>query len=209
MIPVVIFVRVSTQEQNYQRQITELEEYARYRQYHVVALIKAKVSGYKKNSKRLDVEELLTIARAGTIRKVLLTEVSRLGRNARETEKIRGELDELGVSIYCKNLGMETLDEQGKRKPLANLLFGIQKEYADYERELLRERIISGQQEARRQGKHIGRKAGSVKSQQEVLSNYPRVVKQLKEGNNSIREIAAICGVSKNTVSKVKALLID
>jgi DNA invertase Pin-like site-specific DNA recombinase len=102
---------------------------------------------------------------------------------------------------------METLDDQGHKKPLANLLFGIQKEYADYERELLRERIISGQQEARRQGKHIGRKAGTVKSKENLLLTYSRVVRKLKEGTTSIRETAAICGVSKNTVLKVKRLL--
>ena len=65
------------------------------------------------------------------------------------------------------------------------------------------ERIVSGQQEARRKGKHIGRPEGTTKTDQALLDDYPTVVKDLRDFI-SIRRIAAFRGVAKSTVEKVK-----
>jgi len=99
---------------------------------------------------------------------------------------------------------METLLANGKRNPAASLIFVIFNEQARTEVELLSERIRSGQAEAKRQGKHIGRKSGSFKSIEQIKSEYPKVIKYLEAGTYTIREIAQLAGVANGTVMKVK-----
>jgi DNA invertase Pin-like site-specific DNA recombinase len=205
MVNVAIFVRVSRQDQQYDRQVSELTEFAAAMKYQVVSVISEKISGAKKNKDRPGVTELLKLARSRAIEKVLVSEVSRLGRDARETNELLCELTDLKVSIFTKNFGLETL-VNGKKNPIAALIFGIIKELAEYERELLRERIISGQDEARRKGKKIGRAEGSIKIDAELLKEYPTVVKKLRD-NYSIRETAKLCDVSPGTVQKVSKAL--
>ncbi len=202
MTHVAIFVRVSRQDQHYERQISELQAFAAAMNYQVVSVISEKISGAKKNKDRPGITELLNLARSRAISKVLVSEVSRLGRDARETNELLCKLTDLKVSIFTKNFGMETL-VNGKKNPIASLIFGIIKELAEYERELLRERIISGQEEAKRNGKHIGRKTGTGKTDEQLLKDYPAVVRKLI-GGYGIRETAKLCEVAVNTVSKVK-----
>ncbi len=120
MIPVAIFVRVSRQDQNYDRQISELREYAMAMNYQVICVISEKISGVKRNSERIGIDELLQLARNRQISKVLVLEVSRLGRDARETSNLLSQLTDLKVSIYTKSFNLETLDDNGKRNPIAN-----------------------------------------------------------------------------------------
>lgn len=208
MIPVAIFARVSTELQDNSRQISDLQAVADRNNWKVIATITAKISGYRKSRKeRKDLDQLIELAQAKKIKKVLITEVSRLGRRPAETYSLLEELTEHGVSIYSHNYGLETLQPNGKRNPAASLIFMIFSEQARTEIELLSERIRSGQQEAKRNGKHIARPKGSVKTKEKLFSDYPKIVKYLKEGNNSIREIAKLCDVANNTVMKVKKAL--
>ena len=79
-------------------------------------------------------------------------------------------------------------------------------EFARLERETLRERILSGMEEARRKGKKIGRPEGSLKEAENYLQDYPSVVRNLKQGL-SLRQTAKVCEVSVNTVRKVKSAM--
>ena len=128
MQQVVIFVRVSKKEQDYQRQ--------------VVAEIAEKISGAKRNQDREGIQQLLELSRQGAIQKVLVSEVSRLGRSTVEVLQIVEELTQLGISIYVQNFGIETL-KNGKRNPVAQFMFTLLAEFARLERETLRERILS------------------------------------------------------------------
>jgi DNA invertase Pin-like site-specific DNA recombinase len=207
VIPVAIFVRVSRQDQNYNRQVSELQEYANQMNYIVVSVISEKISGAKRNTERKGIDELLQLSCNRKISKVLVSEVSRLGRDARETNNLLSELTDLRVSIYTRNFNLETLDAHGKRNPIASLIFGIIKELAEYERELLWERINSGLDEARRKGKKLGRPTGTTQQAKDLLATYPGIVKDLKEGL-SIRKTAAFRKVSVDTVQRVKKVLI-
>ena len=90
-------------------------------------------------------------------------------------------------------------------KPILLTLIG----FAEMERELLRERILSGLETARKNGVVLGRPKGSKMKDSQYLSKYPKVVRKLKEENMSIREVAAVCGVSTYTVQNVKRILGD
>ena len=148
----VIFVRVSRRDQDYQRQLEDLRIVAQSQAVQVVAEISEKISGVRTNLERDGIQKLLLLSRRGAIQKVLVCEVSRLGRSTVEVLQVVDELTQLGVSIYVQNFGIETL-KNGKRNPVAQFMFTLLAEFARLERETLRERILSGMEEARRQGK--------------------------------------------------------
>lgn len=207
-IPVAIFVRVSSKRQDYQRQISDLEKYAERQAYQVVQIFKEVISASKTDTgNRPVITDLLEYVKSGKIKKVLVTEVSRLGRKPSQILHLMEQLTDLKVSIYAQNFGMETLLPNGKRNPAASMIFIAFADMALSEVEFLSSRIISGQDEARRQGKKIGRVPGSIEKTEDLLKKYPSVLKYLKQENYSIREISKLTKISINTVRKVKAAL--
>lgn len=201
-----IFVRVSKREQDYQRQLEDLRAVAKNQSVRVVAEISEKISGVRTNLERDGIQELLLLSRQGAIQKVLVCEVSRLGRSTVEVLQVVDELTELGVSIYVQNFGIETL-KNGKRNPVAQFLFTLLTEFARLERETLRERILSGMDEARRQGKKIGRPDGTTEEKADFLKKYAPVIRNLRAGL-SVRKTAKLSDTSINTVRKVKQYII-
>lgn len=200
-----IFVRVSKREQDYQRQLEDLRVVAQTQNVEIVKEIAEKISGAKTNQERDGLQDLLTLARNHTIDKVLVQEVSRLGRTTVEVLKVLEEMTALGVSVYVQNFGIETL-KNGKRNAIAQFMFTLLAEFARLERETLRERILSGMEEARRKGKHLGRPDGSNEDKEDFLKKYPSVARNLRLGI-SVRKTAKICDTAINTVRKVKDYL--
>lgn len=204
--PVALFVRVSKQAQDLNRQIHDLSRFANEQGWNIVATITEKVSGATENDKRKGISELLHLAKHKKISKALVTEVSRLGRRTSDVLAVIETLTECGVSVVAHNYRLETLTPDGKRNPVAALLFTFLAEFARLERETLVERIHSGLEQARRRGKRLGRPHGTTKSTEQVLTDYPRVVRCLKQGL-SLRQTAKVAEVSVNTVRKVKTVM--
>ncbi|WP_020531108.1 recombinase family protein [Flexithrix dorotheae] len=201
----VIFVRVSKKEQDFERQLQDLRTIAKSMKINIIKEITEKIGGSTSNKKREGIQELLFLAQTGQIEKVLVQEVSRLGRSTVEVLKIVEELTKYEVSIYVQNFGIETLKD-GKKNPVAQFLFTILAEFSRLEKETLRERILSGLAEARRKGVKIGRPKDSRKVDIDYLKGYPKVVKCLK-GGFSLRQTAKLSEVSVNTVRRVKLAL--
>lgn len=88
---------------------------------------------------------------------------------------------QLGISIYVQIFGIETL-KNSKRNPVAQFMFTLLAEFARLERETLRERILSGMDEARRQGIQIGRPVGATEEKAVFLKKYAAVARQLQAG---------------------------
>ena len=205
--PVVLFARVSSEAQDFGRQLRDLERYAARAGYQVVATIAEKLSGSRRSrAKRPDLDELLGLARRGQVRKVLVTELSRLGRRARETRQVVEELADLGVSVFALNIQLDYLLDTGKPNPIARLIMTVLMEVDEMETERLGHRIRSGQEKAYSAGAQKGRPVGTTKDAAHVRKKYPKVVKHL-QGGLTVREIAGLCGCSTNTVLKVKAAL--
>ena len=119
MDKVVILARVSTDKQEYQRQVNELNDYCRRVGWSVEAVFSNKVSGAKRIEERPEVVEMIAYVKANAISKVVCLEISRLGRNTLEALKVIEILNENGVSLFVKNYNLETLNPDGKVNPVA------------------------------------------------------------------------------------------
>ena len=207
-IPVAILVRVSTLKQENDRQISELQAYADSKGFEVVEICQEQVSGNADESDRHGLHRAEELARAGIIRKVLVHEVSRLARRNSIAHSFIETLEELKVSLYWHQQGIETLLPNGKRNPAAGIMFALLAEMARAERETLSERIKSGLAEARRKGRKLGRPAGSTDSTKEFLAKHSDIIRQLKDGQ-SVRNTAKITSKGGSTVQRVKAAMLS
>ena len=97
---VVILARVSTDKQDYERQLVELREYCTKAGWQVVKEFTAKVSGAKQNNERPEIAAMINFVKANDIKRVVCLEISRLGRNTLEALKVIQTLNENHVSLY-------------------------------------------------------------------------------------------------------------
>jgi DNA invertase Pin-like site-specific DNA recombinase len=199
-IKAAIFVRVSTHKQNSDRQISDLRRLADRNGWQIVEVVSEQISGATQNSGRAGVQRLLQLAAAGSIDKVLITEISRLGRKVSEVTTLIDQLTNYKISVYVENLGFETLNAGGAKNSMFMPVLTVMASFAEAERETLRERILSGMKEAAAKGRKAGRPAGSTG--EALAAKYPKVVRLLKDGH-SIRNAAAIAGISPATVQKL------
>lgn len=205
-VPVAILVRVSTLQQETDRQVSELTAYATAQGYDVVEVCQEKVSGMADEDARHGLHRVEALARAGAVKKVLVHEVSRLARRNSVAHGFVETLGDLGVSLYWHQQGIETLLPNGKRNPAAAIMFALLAEMARAERETLSERIKSGLAEARRKGRKLGRPEGSTVAKKDLLAKHSDIVRQLRAGQ-SVRNTAKITGKGGSTVQRVKAIL--
>jgi len=205
-VPVAILVRVSTVKQETARQVSELQEYARQKGYDVIELCRETVSGRADEDEREGLQRAVTLAMEGKIKKVLVHEVSRLARRNSIAHKFVETLEDAGVSLYWHAQGIETLLPSGKRNPAAGIMLALLSEMARAEVETLRERIMSGLAQARRNGKKLGRPTGSTLSPAEFLKAHADIARQLRDGQ-SVRNTAKITGKGASTVQRVKAAM--
>ena len=208
MTQVAIFGRTSTQEQDYQRQVVDMQKVADHFKYEVVSVITEKISGAKSNNERMGVQQLLNEAKAGKFKMVLVTEVSRLGRSTLETLKLITELHSYGVSIYLHDLKCETLNDEGEMNMQTEMMVHMLSLCAKNERRPTIDRIRSGMQQAKLNGVHCGRYKGTSEDSSTFLSKYPKVIGGLKRGF-SVRECVSLYGVSLGTVAKIRGLIKD
>lgn len=206
MKKVCIYARVSTQGQDYQRQLSELREYATRMNYEVVKEFSEKISGAKAIAERQALTELLDYAAANRIDKVLVYECSRISRRAIDFLQVIEQLTQMKVSVYILQNGLETLMADGSVNPIAQLVLGIIGQFNSMERSLIRSRMSSGYQHFRSNGGKVGRKEGYKKSNEQMKEQYSKELSLLKKGL-SLRNIQAITGTSINTLRKLKVII--
>ena len=206
MKKVCIYARVSTQNQDYQRQLSELREYATRMNYEVVKEFSEKISGAKAIAERQALTELLEYAAANRIDKVLVYECSRISRRAIDFLQVIEQLTQMKVSVYILQNGLETLMADGSVNPIAQLVLGIIGQFNSMERSLIRSRMSSGYNHFRSNGGKVGRKEGYKKSDEQMKEQYSKELSLLKKGL-SLRNIQAITGTSVNTLRKLKVII--
>lgn len=202
-IKAVIYARVSTSAQDYERQLCELREYSRKMEYEVVCEFSEKISGAKKVVEREALAELLQFVETHHIDKVLIYECSRLSRKAVDFLQVIEYLTEHRISVYIHQNGLETLQPDGIVNPIAQLVLGILAQFNSMERTLIRSRMESGYKHYISNGGKVGRKVGYRKSEEAMRRQYSKEIQLLKKGI-SLRNVSAITGVAVNTLRKIK-----
>ena len=205
MTKVVIYARVSTKVQDYNRQLAELREYARKMEYEVVAEFTEKISGAKKVEERQALTELLAFTEQNRVDKVLIYECSRLSRRAVDFLSVIEYLTNRKISVYIHQNGLETLLPSGQPNPIAQLVMGILAQFNSMERSLIRCRMESGYNHFREGGGKVGRKEGYRKSVEQMKTDYQKEIQLLKKGL-SLRNVSIITSTSVNTLRKLKNL---
>lgn len=141
MVNVVIYARVSTQVQDFGRQLVELRDYAAKMGYTVVQEFYEKVSGAKKVAERDALTELLNFVEKTKVEKVLIYECSRLSRRAIDFLAVIEFLTVRKISLYIHQNSLETLLPNGDVNPIAQLVLGILAQFNSMERSLIRSRM--------------------------------------------------------------------
>lgn len=204
-VKVVLLCRVSTNHQDYERQVVELTNHCEQMGWEICRIFANKISGAKKNEERQEIMDMLAYIHQYSIDKVCVLEISRLGRNTLEALKVIELLNEKGICLYIKNYNLETIVD-GKINPVAALICTILLEISNYEKMLTAERVASGRQlyieRCRREGIKMGRPASYRKSDDKMKEQYRKEISLLKQGL-SLRQINGLTGTSIMTIRKL------
>src|SRR5580658_2789136 len=186
-----IYARVSTTNhgQNVSMQTRELREYCQRRAWEIEGeYVDAGVSGAKERRPQLDA--LLIACRRRSVDAVAVYRYDRFARSLRQLVNALEEFRSLGIEFVSLHEGVDTSTPNGR------LVFGIFASIAEFERELIRDRVRSGLAAAKAKGKRIGRPKVAV----DVLR-----IASLRLQGRSWAEITRATGISKGTAQRAVA----
>lgn len=200
----VIYARVSSinDRQNTDRQVADLKSYAKTRTYNVVEVFTEHISGAKKNSERQTLCECLNFCIKNKVDTLLISELSRLGRNVDEVLANVRFCKEHHLNIYFQKEDLNTYNN-GEENPFLTIIIAVLGTCAQMERENIKFRLNSGKAQYIANGGKLGRKLGSVKTSEQKKEEYKEVITLLKRGY-SVRNVAKLADVSNSTVQRVK-----
>lgn len=184
---VAIYTRVSTREQSTERQVRELRKHAKARGWKVACVVQEHVSGAADN--RLKRDEILAMARKREIDAILVLTLDRWGRSIKDLVLTMDELKSLGVAFVCPGLVDMTT-------PMGRMMAHLVGAMAEFEKELIRERVLSGLANARAKGRVGGRPRTEASKVQEGLA----LLRRGKSYNETARDL----GVSVSTLVRAK-----
>ena len=201
----VIYARVSStgERQSTARQVADLTQYAAINGMAVTEIFEEHISGAVKNEERPVLCECLDYCISNKIDTLLISELSRLGRNVDEVLANVKRCKDSQLNTYFQKENISIFQPDGSKNPFLNIFISVLGTCAEMEREAIAYRLNSGLKRYKEAGGKVGRKVGSVKSKEKKQEEYARVLRNLKQGK-SIRDTATICGVSISTVFRVK-----
>ena len=203
----VIYARVSstTDRQNTDRQISDLTAYAVGMSCEVCEVFTEHVSGAKKNKERPVLQECLDYCKGTEIDILLVSELSRLGRNALEVLATIKDLQDNGINLYLQKEQFTLLDKEGKPSLFAPVMLATLATCAELERENIQFRLNSGRKRYIEAGGKLGRPEGTGMTKEEAAVKYKQRIKELKSGT-SIRKAAKLCDCSESTAKRIKKM---
>lgn len=191
MARVAIYTRVSTDSQTTENQLRELRAVAKREGHQVVAeFTDVGISGAKGRDKRPGLNELLEGVTRREFDKVMAWSVDRLGRSLQDLLTFIGELKAKGVDLYLHQQHLDTATPAGKA------MFQMCGVFAEFEREIIRERVNAGLARAKAEGKTLGR----PRNDDPKLSAK---VSKLHKQNVGILKIAKQLGVGTSLVQRI------
>ena len=203
----VIYARVSSvgDRQNTDRQISDLNEYAAYQKLQVLQVFEEHISGAKKNVERPVLLQAIDFCKANNVSILLVSELSRLGRNAFEVLVTVKDLIDSGINLYMQKEQLTLLDKDGNPTMFAPIMIATLSTCAQLERDNIKFRLNSGRKLYVERGGKLGRKVGSTKSIEQKKEQYKDIISYLKKGY-SIRNVAKLTGKGISTVQRIKAV---
>lgn len=202
----VIYARVSStnDRQSTDRQVSDLNAYASKNDINVIRTFEEHISGAKRNVERPVLCECLDYCIENNVDTLLISELSRLGRNVDEVLANVKRCKDNNLNIYFQKENLSIFQADGTKNPFLNIFISVLGTCAEMERENIKFRLNSGRAKYIADGGKLGRKEGYRKSQEQKAEEYKNVLRELKKGT-SIRRTAKLCDVSASTVQRLKA----
>ncbi len=185
---VAIYSRVSTYEQNPETQLIELRRYCEARGWEPEEFCDRGISGAKGEDKRPSLKALMDAVRKRKFDVVLVWRFDRFARSLPHLVNSLEELKNLNVDFVSYQESIDTSTSQGR------LMFGVMASLAEFERSLIRDRVMAGLNRARSEGKRLGRPKTLIDSKRLLT---------LKAKGLGVRGIAKELGISKDTVCRL------
>jgi DNA invertase Pin-like site-specific DNA recombinase len=201
----VIYARVSSigDRQNTDRQISDLLDYVSFKNLEISKIYEEHISGAKKNTERPVLQEAIEYCKTNHISILLVSELSRLGRNAFEVLATVKDLIDSGINLYMQKEQLTLLDADGKPTMFAPIMIATLSTCAQLERENIKFRLNSGRKLYIERGGKLGRKVGSVKTIEQKREEYRDIISYLKRGY-SVRNVAKLTSRGISTVQRIK-----
>lgn len=201
----VIYARVSSlgDRQSTERQVKDLKDYAGRTSYEIVRVFDEHISGAKKNDERPVLNACLKYCEDTDIDCLLVSELSRLGRNVDEVLATIRLCKDNNLNVFFQKENLSLFQADGSKNPFLNIFISVLGTCAELERENIKFRLDSGRKRYIEKGGRLGRKKGSIKSMEKKEEEYRNVLRELKRGT-SIRRAAKLCDVSISTVTRLK-----
>ena len=182
------YARVSTTDQNMDRQLDQLK--------HIDKLFQESISGVSKDRPQL--KAMLDYIREGDI--VVVTELERLGRNNQELTEIMNQIQTKGATLEVLNLPtLRGIEDDNLRRLLNNLILELYKYQAQAERERIKERQAQGIVIAKTQGKYQGRKALFTEDDSRLKHAF-----DLYLSGKSDKDVASLTGINERTFRRYR-----
>lgn len=201
----VIYARVSStnDRQSTDRQVIDLNSYAVKNDINVIRTFEEHISGAKRNEERPILCECLNYCVENKIDILLISELSRLGRNVDEVLANVRFCKDNNLNIFFQKENLSIFQADGTKNPFLNIFISVLGTCAEMERENIKYRLNSGRDKYIADGGKLGRKVGYRKPTEKKEEEYKNVLKELRKGT-SVRRTAKLCDVSASTVQRIK-----
>ena len=201
----VIYARVSSkgERQSTDRQVYDLKDYANRNGYQILKTFEEHISGAKRQQERPVLQDCLDYCKAEGITTILVSELSRIGRNVLGVfETVKFCIDSK-INIYFQKESLSLFKTDGSQNPFLHIFISVLGTCAELERENIQFRLNSGRQRYIENGGKLGRKVGYRKSKEQLQEDYRVAIRYLKKGV-SVRKTAKLCDISPSTVQRLK-----
>jgi len=195
----VFYSRISTDEQNSERQLQELNGF----DYVFTDTYSGSVDFFKR-PKGSQIKELID---KGKLKHLEIHSIDRLGRNTLDVLKVWQELTELGIKVVCRNPNLTNFKSDGSQDEVSEMIISILSTMAKFERRMILQRQKEGIKIAKEKGLYRGRKVGTHETNERFLNkeSSQKILKYLDKGYK-YSEISKIVGCSFSTINKVKKI---
>jgi len=193
----VLYTRVSTTEQNIDRQVIDKDKY----DYVLIDKCSGSIPLFERPNGS-EIEKLIT---RGELKELHVHSIDRLGRNTIDVLSTWKDLTEKGIRIICKNPSLQNIDENGKEDQFSSLLIGILSTLSQYEKSTIRERQMEGIRIRKEKGLYRGRRINTRDTPTQLLKKpkSKKILEYIDKGY-TYENISKIIPCSRTTIVKVK-----